>query len=513
MGEHEVKANMGYTKADGKPDLSKSTIIDYIKTRPTTLFNIPFLKSNNGLWDTINPIPGLSEMKAMDWNFYLLGYSAWVVDSMDFFCVSVSAPEMANTLNVDITQITWGLTLVLMLRSVGAVIFGLASDFYGRKWPFIVCCVLFIILEILTGFILNYKQFLGVRAMFGIAMGGMYGNAAATALENLPPRARSILSGLFLPGYNFGYLLAIVFFRGFQFSYKGDQGWRALFWFSAGLPVILIVWRLCLPESPNYIELNEKRKLQVAKELDKNTKFQRMKRNFMVVFRTEWLMFVYLVLLMTAFNFISHGSQDLYPTLLVKQHNVGPDRKTVIMVVVNLGAMCGGLFFGQLTELMGRRLTIIICCLCGGAFIYPSYFSNNLNTLTGGYFFLCFATMGAWGVAPLHLIELVNKEHRVVLSGLVYQLGNLASSASSTIEAQLGTRFPLKNSNINDAYDYGKVMGIFLGAVYCFLMLLVFIGPERFHRDLSVDKDEDELDDISSEILVEKLNLVVTHKV
>lgn len=503
-----------YLKEDGRPDLSTRNIVDYLRTRPTTLFNIPYLHLESSVWKTMNPFPGLSEMSWTNWSFYGLGFFAWTVDSLDFFCVSAAASEMAHTLQVDITQITWGVTLVLMLRSVGAIIFGLTSDAYGRKWPFIACCFLFVVLEIGTGFVQTYKQFLAVRALFGIAMGGMYGNAAATALEDQPEGARSILSGLFLPGYNFGYLLAVVFFRAFENTYKGDQGWRALFWFSAGLPLLLILWRLCHGESVAFTKLKEKRRLEAGKRKDKPNKVKEFSKTVSLVFRTEWLMFIYLVVLMSIYNFMSHGSQDLYPTLLVKQHNVGPDRKTVLMVVVNLGAMAGGLFFGQLTELMGRRLTIILCCIMGGAFIYPSFFSSDLPTMTGGYFFLCFATMGAWGVAPLHLMELVNKDNRVFLSGIVYQLGNLASSASSTIEAQLGTKFPLKGG-ASDAYDYGKVMGIFCGCVYAAMIIVIFFGPERFHRVLISPEDQVEEVDVesTSEILVFEQKQDVVHKV
>ena len=508
---------MEYIKEDGKPNLSKESILDYLKTRATTLFDIPMLKDKTPVWEKLNPVPGLSEMTLTNWSFYGLGFFAWTVDSMDFFCVSAAASEMALTLGVSIEDITWGVTLVLMLRSVGAIIFGVVSDHYGRKWPFIACCLLFVILEIGTGFVKTYEQFLGVRALFGIAMGGMYGNAAATALEDQPQKARSILSGLFLPGYNFVYLLAVVFFRAFENTYKEGEGWRSLFWFSSGLPLILICWRLCHGESAAFIRLKQKRRVEARDDLEHRNPMKKLNSQISLVFKTEWLMFVYLVVLMSGYNFMSHGSQDLYPTLLVKQHNVGPDRKTVLMVVVNLGAMAGGLFFGQMTELLGRRFTIIICCIMGGAFIYPSFFSNDLNTMTGGYFFLCFATMGAWGVAPLHLMELVNKDNRVFLSGIVYQLGNLASSASSTIEAQIGTRFPLdKDDPTSDAYDYGKVMGIFCGAVYAFMIVAIFFGPERFHRELIAPDDEieevNDADDYSRNNLISQQKFEVSHK-
>lgn len=479
-----------HTIYNDAPKIGKKEVVDYLKTRFTTLFDIPMLKSEKTVLETINPFPGLSQMKASNWNFYFLGFFAWTVDSFDFFLVSASAPEIAESLGVSITDITWGVTLVLMLRSVGAFIFGLVADTYGRKWPFIIICIIFSVIELGTGFIQTYKQFLGVRAIFGIAMGAMYPVASTTALEDQPPRARSILSGFFLPGYNFGYLLAVVFYRAFQFTYKPGEGWRSVFWFSAGVPVLLIIWRLCFPESESFVKLKKSK----AKLNETKTK-KWFDLDIFETMRTEWLMFLYLIFLMSGFNFMSHGSQDLYPTLLTKDVGVTPNQKTVIMVVVNLGAMCGGIFFGQLTELLGRRLTIIICCICSGAFLYPSFFLKDVSGIIGGYFFLNFCVMGAWGVAPLHLFELVNTTHRAFLSGLVYQLGNLASSASSTIEAKLGAQFP----KADGTYDYGRVMCIFCGAVFAYMTVVIFFGPERFHKNLDIQfRDEDEESNIDN---------------
>lgn len=132
--------------------------------------------------------------------------------------------DLAEAFGKENSQITWGITLVLMLRSVGSITFGLAADRWGRKWPFIINNVLFIVLELATGFCDRYESFLGVRAMFGIAMGGLYGNAAATALEDCPPEARGIMSGLLQQGYAFGYLLATVFSRALVNT--TPHGWR-----------------------------------------------------------------------------------------------------------------------------------------------------------------------------------------------------------------------------------------------------------------------------------------------
>jgi len=151
-----------------------------------------------------NPFKLLALLNGQQWLFFLCGFIAWTWDAFDFFTVSLTVSNLAKTFGKTNAEITWGITLVLMFRSVGAVTFGIAADRYGRKWPFVVNNVLFIILELATGFCQNYKQFLAVRAIYGIAMGGLYGNAAATALEDCPEAARGIISGMLQQGYAFG---------------------------------------------------------------------------------------------------------------------------------------------------------------------------------------------------------------------------------------------------------------------------------------------------------------------
>lgn len=174
-----------------------------------------------------NPFKLLAMLNSQQWAFFLVGFIAWTWDAFDYFTVSLTVTNLAQQFNVSTTDITWGMTLVLMLRSVGAITFGIAADRYGRKWPFVVNNLLFIVLELGTGFCQTYPQFLACRAIFGIAMGGLYGNAAATALEDCPPLARGIVSGMLQQGYAFGYLLAAAFSR----SLVGttSYGWRPLF--------------------------------------------------------------------------------------------------------------------------------------------------------------------------------------------------------------------------------------------------------------------------------------------
>ncbi|KAK6349435.1 hypothetical protein TWF696_005719 [Orbilia brochopaga] len=365
-----------------------------------------------------------------------------------------------------------------MLRSVGAITFGLASDRYGRKWPYIFNNILFIVFELATGFVNTYHQFLGVRACFGIAMGGLYGNVAATALEDLPPAARGIVSGMLQQGYAFGYLLAVVFARAFVNT--TSHGWRPLFWFGAVPPVLLIVFRYFLPETEAFQRRMELRKqgqdIGVEKVFIQEGK---------IALRKYWLMLIYLVLLMAGFNFMSHGSQDLYPTMLQNQLGFSADRVTVTQVVANLGALTGGTLVGYSSQIFGRRFSIICMCVLGGALLYPYGFLRS-NSIMAAAFFEQFAVQGAWGVIPIHLMELSPGSFRTFVVGTSYQLGNLVSSASSTIEATLGEKWPLAPlPNGTKRYDYGKVMTIFMGAVFAYVILLTFIGPERKNRDMS----------------------------
>lgn len=246
-----------------------------------------------------NPIKALMLLNTEQWLFFLVAFIAWSWDSFDFFTVSLTTTELAKTFDRSISDITWGITLVLMLRSVGAITFGIAADRWGRKWPFIVNNVLFIVIELGTGFCQTYQQFLAARALFGIAMGGLYGNAAATALEDCPPDARGIISGLLQEGYAFGYLLATAFARGLVGT--TPHGWRPLYWFGACPPVLIIIFRLFLPETKAFRE-----RQAVREEMNGGIAGSFISEG-KVTLKRHWLIFTYLVLLMAGFNFmVSH---------------------------------------------------------------------------------------------------------------------------------------------------------------------------------------------------------------
>ncbi|KAJ5100334.1 hypothetical protein N7456_006386 [Penicillium angulare] len=458
--------------ADVEEDMS---IGRYIVTRLPTL--VPPMRK------APNPFKALALLNRQQWLFFWVAFLGWSWDAFDFFTVSLTTSELAKQFDKSVTDITWGITLVLMLRSVGAITFGIAADRWGRKWPFIVNQFLFIVLELGAGFCQTYKQFLACRALFGIAMGGLYGNAAATALEDCPAEARGIVSGLLQQGYAFGYLLATAFARGLVDT--TSHGWRPLYWFGAGPPVLIIAFRLCLPETETF------RRRQATREAMRGGVAKSFMEEGKVALKRHWLLLAYMVLLMAGFNFMSHGSQDLYPTMLENQFEFSANAVTVTQVVANLGALTGGTLCGWASQIFGRRFSIIAISIVGGALLYPYTFVTTKSVMAAA-FFEQFCVQGAWGVIPIHLMELSPGPIRTFVVGTAYQLGNLVSSASSTIESTIGERFPLEPlDDGTKRYAYGKVICIFMGCVFAYTILVTFIGPERLGRNFDAEHDAD----------------------
>lgn len=458
------------------PDFSSKAIATYFKTRLTELLPTKAYMTANR--DLLNPMPGLREISSRQWLFFLCGFLGWTWDAFDFFTISLNVSTLAKQLHRETTDITWGITLVLMLRTVGALIFGYFGDRYGTKWPFVVNLVLMAIIQLGVSFIQTFRQFLAVRALFGIIMGGIYGNAAALALDDCPARAKGLISGFLQQGYAFGYLLAVIFNR--ALAETQPHKWRAVYWFAACITVCITILRASLPETNAY----KKRQLEEMLRRESGVVPESFQSKAWKALKIYWVVLIYMVLLMAGFNFMSHGSQDLFPTYLTVQLGFSDNASTVTNCVANIGALAGGLIVGHLSNFLGRRLSIIICCFGGGAMIYPWGFVHNKG-INAAVFFLQFFVQGAFGVIPAHLLELAHPEFKSFIVGVAYQLGNLASSASSTIESQLGKKFVIHKDgqvlfkNGKEVYNYGKVMAIFMGAVFAYNFLITFVGPEN----------------------------------
>lgn len=314
---------------------------------------------------------------------------------------------------------------------------------------------------------------------------GLFGPAAATALEDLPYEARGILSGLFEMGYATGYLLAAAFYRALVPT--TSHGWRSLFWFGAGPPILIIAFRWYLPETNHFQVMKAEREARAnAVAEDGNTKgkdFRVFVRDTGRALRDNWVLFVYLIVLMTGFNSCSHGSQDFYPTFLKDQVGMDATQTTVITVVGQIGALIGGCSIGYISTFFGRRLTMMVSCVIGGAVI-PAYILPRDMSLVASAFFEQIFVGGVWGPMPIHLLELSPIALRSLMVGLTYQLGNLGSSASATIQSIIGERYPLPaGPDGKKRFDYGKVIAIFMGAVWAFILFFLFWGPEMSQEE------------------------------
>lgn len=134
----------------------------------------------------VNPFSLFAQLSAKAWLFFLCGLAAWTADAFDFHALSIQTKKFADYYETTKTNVTTAITLTLLLRSVGAAFFGLAGDKYGRKWPMVVNMIVLGVLQIATIYSSTFSQFLAVRSLFGLFMGGVYGNAIAMALEECP---------------------------------------------------------------------------------------------------------------------------------------------------------------------------------------------------------------------------------------------------------------------------------------------------------------------------------------
>ncbi|TFK97859.1 major facilitator superfamily domain-containing protein [Pterulicium gracile] len=429
----------------------------------------------------------LGSLTKLQWAMFISGWLAWTCDGIDFFSVSLSIHNLAEDFNRSTHTITTSITLTLLFRSIGAIIFGVISDRYGRKWPLVFNLLLIAVLELGAGFVTTYQQFLALRSIFGIGMGGIWGMSAATALEDLPTDARGIASGVLQQGYAVGYLIAAII--NLYLVPATPHGWRALFWMASGLSFGAAAIRACLPETAYFQAANAEAKREEEKKRERGEEVMGTRgktRTFLRetgrMLRIHWARCIYGVLLMSGFNFLSHGSQDLYPTYLQDTKGFSPHNATVATIISNVGAICGGCIAGWASQHLGRRLTIIICVLFLGAFIPLWILPDTFSPLSAGAFFVQVGVQGAWGVVPIFLSEISPPAFRVTFPGVAYQLGNMVSSASAQIEATAGESLRTElvvNGEVREVPDYAKVQGIFIGCVAAYLIVVTIFGPEN----------------------------------
>jgi MFS transporter, SHS family, lactate transporter len=348
-------------------------------------------------------------------NAVCASYLGWTLDAFDFFLMVFILEDVAAEFGVPLTDVTVAIFLTLAMRAVGAFIFGRLADRFGRQPVLMLNILLYSVLEFASGFAWSLASFLVLRALFGVAMGGEWGIGAALTMETIPAKARGVVSGMLQAGYPTGYLLASVVF-GLLYPWIG---WRGMFMVGV-LPALLVLFiRRNVKESPSW-------QPHVA-----------AKAGIISVLKRHWALALYSVVLMTAFNFFSHGTQDLYPTFLREQHHFGPRTVGTIAVIYNIGAIVGGLVFGSLSEHFGRRRMIVIAALLALPVLPLWAFSTTVAALATGAFLMQFMVQGAWAIIPAHLNELSPDAVRGTFPGFVYQLGNLLASANATIQASI----------------------------------------------------------------------------
>jgi MFS transporter, SHS family, lactate transporter len=347
-------------------------------------------------------------------------YLGWMLDALDFFIVTFMLDTLAEAFHVSKAKIVATLMITLIFRPVGAVIFGLLADRYGRRIPLMANVVFFSVVELACGFAPNYTVFYILRILYGIGMGGEWGVGASLAMEAVPPRLRGMFSGLLQSGYVMGYLLAAVVARFILPAW----GWRPMFWIG-GLPALLAFYISShVPESEAWKQHRPPSMSAVVRAV-----------------AAQWKSFLYLVLFTTFMIFLSHGTQDLYPDFLGSEHHFSKALVSEIAVIYNIGAILGSILIGMFSEKLGRRYAMIFSMVISLLVIPLWAFGATTGILILGAFLMQFGVQGAWGIVPVHLTEMVPDETRGLVSGLAYQLGTLVGARAPVLEFSLSARF------------------------------------------------------------------------
>ena len=394
----------------------------------------------------------ISEWREFDRNqrsALIASFLGWTLDAFDFFLMVFMLGAIAKEFGTDVKAVAIAITLTLAARPAGALVFGLLADRFGRRPVLMIDVLLFSILEFASAFAPSIVALLVLRTAFGFAMGGEWGLGASLTMETIPAKARGIASGILQTGYPFGYLLASVVY-GLLFD---RIGWRGMFMVGV-LPALLVLFiRRNVQESPAWNRMRE-----------------RPTQSLMSVLKKRWPLFIYVVVLMTAFNLFSHGTQDLYPAFLQIQHKFTTHTVSIVSIIGNVGAITGGLAFGALSQRIGRRKAIVFGALIALPIIPLWAFSATPVLLGLGAFLMQVAVQGAWGVVPVHLNELSPDEVRGTFPGFAYQLGNLLASGNAALQAGFAA---------SHGGNYAYALAVVAACAAVVIAVLTYFGPEK----------------------------------
>ena len=397
-----------------------------------------------------------AEMRAVERrnqrNAVVVSFLGWTFDAFDFFVLTFLITDIAKTFNESRPNVALTLTVTLAMRPIGALIFGVMADRYGRRLPMTINIVFYAVMSALSGLAPTFKSFLILRALFGIGMGGQWGIGASLVLESVSPRWRGVLSGFLHQGYSLGYLLAALAFLTVYPAMTATHptyAWRAMF-FLGGLPALLSIFVIAK-----------------VKESDAWREHRTDSRAYWRSLPSVWRRFLYLVLLLTMMGFISHGTQDLYPTFLQQGRQFSPTHVAETTMFSMVGAILGGLVIGYCSDRFGRRRAMIGAVIAA-LFTVPLWIAAPTSwLLVLGAFLMQFFVQGAWGVIPAHMNELSPGHLRGFLPGFAYQVGMLCAGIAPYLEAVLGER-----------YSYAQAMGVLAVVVFVVGAVVIGFGPE-----------------------------------
>jgi SHS family lactate transporter-like MFS transporter len=392
-----------------------------------------------------------SRLTSTQWHAVSASFLGWTLDAFDFFVVVFLVDVLAAQFHVSASKIILTTAATLAMRPLGAFIFGMLADRYGRRTPLMANVVFFSVAELLCGFAPNYTVFLILRTIYGIGMGGEWGVGASLAMESVPTKRRGLISGIVQSGYSCGYLLAAVATK----VVLPFWGWRAMFWVG-GLPALLAFYiRYRVTESE-------------AWKQQERTEFRSIVRTA----ASHWKLFAFMVAMMSLMQFLSHGTQDLYPHFLKSAHGFTTSTVANIAIIYNVGSLLGAILFGRLSEWIGRRRALVGAALLALCIIPLWAFGHSLAALAVGAFLMQVGVQGAWGIIPAHLNELSPPAVRGLIPGLAYQFGTLVASPVNMIEYALRDRF-----------GYAWALAGFEIVNIVLLATVVSLGPERSGKD------------------------------
>jgi SHS family lactate transporter-like MFS transporter len=385
-------------------------------------------------------------------NAVLASFLGWTFDAFDFFVLTFLITDIAKTFGESRPNVAFTLTLTLAMRPIGALIFGVMADRYGRRLPMMINIVFYAVMSALSGLAPTFTAFLVLRALFGIGMGGQWGVGASLVLESVSPRWRGVLSGLLHQGYSLGNLLAALAFLTVyprMAAINPDYAWRVMF-FLGGLPALLSI----------FVLVN-------VKESEAWEEHRTDWRSYVRSLPPVWKRFLYLVLLLTMMGLISHGTQDLYPTFLQRQRLFAPNHVAETTMLSMVGAIFGGLVIGYCSDRFGRRRAMIGAAF-GALLVVPLWIAAPTSALIVlGGFLMQFFVQGAWGVIPAHMNELSPAHLRGFLPGFAYQIGMVCAGIAPYIETVMGEHF-----------SYAQSMGYLAAAALMLGMIVIALGPE-----------------------------------